>query len=70
VLCPDHQGFDLADADPSDRLQRAIIDVERLHVRHNLALAQTVLKPAGAVFLSVGPEDALARVLARLRQVA
>jgi len=70
VLCPDHQGFDLADADPEDRLQHAIIDVERLRVRQNLSLAQTVLKPAGAVFLSVGPEDALARVLARLRQVA
>lgn len=70
VLCPDHQGFDLADADPEDRLQHAIIDVERLRVRQNLTLAQTVLKPAGAVFVSVGPEDALARVLARLRQVA
>ncbi|TNF23780.1 MAG: DUF58 domain-containing protein [Deltaproteobacteria bacterium] len=70
VLCPDHQGFDLADADPEDRLQHAIIDVERLRVRQNLTLAQTVLKPAGAVFLSVGPEDALARILARLRQVA
>ena len=68
VICPDHAAFDLPPSSPTDRLQRAIVDVERLRIRDHLSLAQTVLKPAGAVFLSVGPEDALSRVLARLRQ--
>ncbi|MCA8886070.1 MAG: hypothetical protein KDA35_05570 [Hyphomonadaceae bacterium] len=71
LLCPDHHGFDLAETEPgADRLQDAIIEVERLRMRQNLALARTMLRPGGTVFLSVGPEDALARVLARLSQVA
>lgn len=71
LLCPDHRSFDASETTlGEDQLQDAIIEVERLRMHRNLALAQTMLRPGGTVFLSVGPEDALARVLSRLAQVA
>jgi len=70
VLCPDHRSFDLSEVTAADPLQEAIVEVERLRVQAGLNLARAVLRPAGTVFLSVGPDDAVSRVLARLRQVA
>ncbi len=70
VLCPNDPAFDAANAAGRGPLEQAIIDVEQLRIRRHVAAAQAVLRPAGAVFLPVGPRDALQLVLARLRQAA
>ena len=69
VVCPSDPGFD-TDERPVGKLERAILDVERLRTRMNLSVAQAVLKPAGVVFLRCGPRDVVPRLLHRLRQVA
>lgn len=71
VLCPDQQTFDLdGDGAEGDALQRAVLAVERASIEERLAVARAILKPAGTAFLSVGPDDALPRVLTRLRHGA
>ncbi|MFT7581786.1 MAG: hypothetical protein ACI9MR_003464 [Myxococcota bacterium] len=70
IFCPDDRAFDTHGGPMLDGLQHAVADVEWLRVQQSIATARAVLRPAGATFLTVGPEDALGRVLSRLRQVA
>lgn len=61
-------GKDVVSRDP--RLFRALIEVGALRAAQSLRTAEAVLRPAGAHFVMVRPDDPLPRVLARLRQVA
>ncbi|MFO0750652.1 MAG: DUF58 domain-containing protein [Myxococcota bacterium] len=61
-------GRDIVSRDP--RLFRALIEVSALRAAQSLRTAEAVLRPAGAHFVTVRPDDPLPRVLARLRQVA
>lgn len=63
-----HIGKDIVSRDP--RLFRALIEVSALRAAQSLRTAEAVLRPAGAHFVTVRPDDPLPRILARLRQVA
>ncbi|MCC6620463.1 MAG: DUF58 domain-containing protein [Deltaproteobacteria bacterium] len=59
---------DMTTRDP--RLLRALVEVSALRAAQSLRTAEAVLRPAGATFVTVRPDDPLPRVLARLRQMA
>jgi len=59
---------DMVSKDP--RLMRALVEVSSLRASQSLRTAEAVLRPAGATFVTVRPDDPLPRVLARLRQIA
>jgi hypothetical protein len=49
---------------------QALLEVSELRSQEFLRMAQAVLRPAGAIFVTAQAGDPLARVLQRLRNVA
>ena len=70
ILCPADPAFEALPGAPTSPLGDALMEVEQLRARQNVATVEAILGPAGVTVLSCSPGDVMPRLLHRLDHVA
>jgi uncharacterized protein (DUF58 family) len=70
VICPSDPAFEGPSRPEDGPLAEALLEVQRLRIRHGLASVEAALRPAGVSILTCTPGDVVPRLLGRLDHVA